>query len=190
MKLPLRIGFRNMDTSPAVEAAIRERAGRLDRFFDRIIGCRVTVEAPHKHQRKGKLYAVTIDLTVPGDEIVVNHTSPRSHAHEDVYVAIRDAFNAATRLLEEHARKSRGDVKTHEAPQHGEVARLFPREGYGFIKMADGREVYFHRNSVTAAGFDRLEIGDEVRLTVAEGESPRGPQASVVTAVGKHHVVG
>lgn len=190
MRLPLQISFRNMDPSPAIEAAIRERAERLDRFFGRVMACRVVIEAPHKHKRKGKLYGVSIDLTVPGEEIAVTHTGPRDHAHEDVYVAIRDAFNAAGRLLEDHARKFRGDVKTHEPPLHGKVIRLFPYEGYGFIETSDGHEIYFHKNSVTGPGFDKLEVGAEVRLVVAEAESPHGLQASTVTAVGKHHIVG
>lgn len=189
MKLPLQITFRNMDPSPAVEAAIRERVERLERFFDRIMGCRVVVEAPHRHHHKGKLYAVRVDLTVPGAEIAVTHSGPRNHAHEDVYVAIHDAFDTTRRLLEDHARKFRGDVKTHEAPAHGKVARLFPQDGYGFIETSDGGEVYFHRNSVTGPGFGRLSVGSDVRLVVAPNDSAQGLRASTVTAAGKHHIV-
>jgi len=190
MQLPLQITFRHMDPSPAVEAAIREHAERLNRFSDRIMGCRVVVEAPHQHQRKGKLYSIRIDLTVPGEEIPVTHTGPENHAHEDIYVAIRDAFNTAGRLLEDHVRKFRGDVKAHEASVHGKVIRLFPYEGYGFIETSDHDEVYFHKNSVTQPGFDKLEVGAEVRMVLAEDESAHGPQASTVTALGKHHIVG
>lgn len=189
MKIPLQITFRHMDPSPAVEAAIRKHAERLDRFSDRVMACRVVVEAPHKHHWKGRLYDIRIDLTVPGEEIPVTHTGPQDHAHEDVYVAIRDAFNTAARLLEDHARRFRGDIKLHELPLHGEVTRLFPYEGYGFITTSDKHEVYFHKNSVTSPGFDKLEVGSEVRLALAEGESAHGPQATTVTAVGKHHLV-
>jgi cold shock CspA family protein len=150
----------------------------------------VVIEAPHQHQRKGKLYVVRIDLTVPGEEIAVTRSGPKDHAHADVYVAIRDAFDSARRLLEDHARRFRGDVKTAEVPLHGTVARLFPDDGYGFVATSDGREVYFHRNSVTGPGFDQLKVGSEVRVVVAEGESPEGPQASTITAIGKHHIVG
>jgi ribosomal subunit interface protein len=190
MQLPLQITFRNMDPSPAVEAAIRERAERLDRFHPHIMSCRVVVEAPHQHQRKGKLYGIRVDVMVPGGEIAVTHEGPENHAHEDVYVAIRDSFNSVGRLLEDHLRKRRGDVKSHGVPLHGKVIRLLPEEGYGFIETSEGEEVYFHRNAVTKPGFDKLEAGTEVRLVVAEGESPDGPQASTVTAVGKHHIVG
>lgn len=189
MQLPLQITFRHMDPSPAVEASIRKHAGRLDRFSDRIMACHVVVEAPHQHQRKGKLYDIRIDLTVPGEEISVTHGGAQNHAHEDIYVAIRDAFNAATRHLEDHVRRFRGDVKSHDFPVHGKVIRLFPHEGYGFIETSDHDEIYFHQNSVTNAGFDKLAVGDEVRLVLAEGESSHGTQASTVTAIGKHHIV-
>lgn len=189
MQLPLQITFRHMDPSPAVESAIRKHAERLDRFSDRVMACRIVVEAPHRHHRKGKLYDIRIDLTVPGEEIPVTRGGSRNHAHEDIYVAIRDAFNKAGRLLEEHARKFRGAVKAHEAPLHGKVSRLFPYEGYGFIETSDHLEIYFHKNSVTNSGFDKLEAGSEVRLVLAEGESANGPQASTVTALGKRHIV-
>jgi len=116
MRIPLDVTFHNMDRSEAVEANVREKADKLERYFDRIIGCHVVVEAPHRHNHKGKLYHVRIDISVPGKEIVVNHARPRNQAHEDVYVAVRDAFNAAARQLEDHARKVRGDIKTHGAP--------------------------------------------------------------------------
>ncbi|MGH6954538.1 MAG: HPF/RaiA family ribosome-associated protein [Alphaproteobacteria bacterium] len=186
MQIPLEVKFRNMEPSPAIEANIRERAGRLERFFDRVIGCRVVVEAPHRHKRKGKLYNVRIDLSVPRREFLVTRSGPQNHAHEDVQVAIRDAFDALARQLEDHARKARGDVKTHEAPLHGRIARLLP--DYGFIETSDGREIYFHRNSVVGDGFDKLRAGGEVRLVMAEGESAKGPQATTVTPIGKHHL--
>ena len=116
MQIPLEITFHNMDHSDAVDANIREKAAKLERYFDRIIACRVVVEAPHKHSRKGKMFEVRVDISVPGKEIVVNRNGPKNHAHEDVYVAIRDAFAAAGRQLEDHSRKVRGDVKTHQSP--------------------------------------------------------------------------
>ena len=189
MQIPLEVTFHNMDRSDSVEANVRERAAKLERYFDRIIGCRVVVEAPHRHNRKGKVFEVRIDISVPGKEIVVNRSGANNHAHEDVYVAVRDAFNAAGRRLEDHARKIRGEVKAHEAPPHGKVLRLFPHEGYGFVSLSDGREIYFHKNSVVREQFDQLEVGAEVRVVVAHGESAQGPQASTVTPIGKHHIV-
>ena len=114
MQIPLEVTFHNMDQSEAVEANVRERVAKLERYFDRIIGCRVVIEAPHRHNRKGKIYEVRVDVSVPGREIVVNRNGPKNHAHEDVFVAVRDAFNAAARQLEDHADKVRGDVKSHD----------------------------------------------------------------------------
>lgn len=116
MQLPLQIVFRNLDASEAVEERIRARAEELDQFFDRIMGCRVTVEAANRGQLKGRLYNVRVDLTVPGNEIVVNRNGPKDHSHEDIYVAVRDAFDAARRRLEDHTRRRRGETKTHAEP--------------------------------------------------------------------------
>jgi ribosomal subunit interface protein len=115
MQSPLNISFRNMDPSEAIETRVREKAEKLERLYDRIISCEVVVEAPHRNHQKGKLYDVRINLSVPGDDINVGRTGPQNHAHEDVYVAIRDAFAAAGRQLEDHVRKMRGDVKSHDA---------------------------------------------------------------------------
>jgi ribosomal subunit interface protein len=103
--------MRDMEHSDAVEQRIREKADKLSRFYDRIMNCRVVVEMPQRHKHQGKLHSVRIDLTVPGAELVANHSQ-----NEDVYVAIRDAFDAMTRQLEEYARKQRGEVKTHTQP--------------------------------------------------------------------------
>ena len=111
MQIPLQVTLKDMPQSEAVESRIREKTEKLSRFYDRIISCRVVVETPQRHQHQGKLYSVRIDLTVPGAELVVNRAQD-----EDVYVAIRDAFVAITRQLEDFARRQRGDVKTHAAP--------------------------------------------------------------------------
>jgi len=113
MQIPLQITFRHMDTSQALEARIRERAQELEQFFDRITACRVTVECQHRHHRQGNLFEVSIDLVVPGREIVVSRSEGDSHAHEDAHVAVRDAFDALRRRLEDHARSGRGQVKLH-----------------------------------------------------------------------------
>lgn len=119
MKLPLQVAFRDMPTSEAVEADIRTRAAKLDKFCDHIISCRVTVEVPARHRRQGKLYSVHIDVKVPGGEI----SSTRHHENEDVYVAIRDAFDAVKRQLEDYVRKQRGQTKLHEPLVQGQRMR-------------------------------------------------------------------
>ena len=114
MQVPLQITFRGFPSSEAVESRISAKVSRLERLCERIIGCRVVIESPHHHQHKGNSYRVSIDLTVPEGEIVVGRHNGRNHAHEDVYVAIRDAFAALERQLQEHVRRQRGDVKHHE----------------------------------------------------------------------------
>lgn len=115
MQVPLQITVRGMPHSEALEARIREKAGKLGEFFPRINSCRVTVEEFGKHHHQGRRFQVRIDLRVPGKEIVAN----RDH-DEDPYVALRDAFDAVKRQLEEIARVKRGDVKAHETPQRGD----------------------------------------------------------------------
>jgi ribosome-associated translation inhibitor RaiA len=131
MKKPLQVTFRNMQASAAVEARIKSEAAKLDRYYPRVTSCRVIVEAPHRHQKRGELFHVCIELRVPCADLVVRHEptlhrtskqletakfSKRSEIqapHKDVYVAVRDAFKAARRQLEAHVRRMRGDVKMH-----------------------------------------------------------------------------
>lgn len=186
MRLPLQITFRDIPPSEAIETAIRDKAMKLERYFDRITSMRVTVGAPHKNQTKGKLYEINIDITVPGQEIVVSHDKHDEHAHEDLYVSLRDAFAAAQRQLETYVGKMRGDVKAHEVPAHGRVIEVTPDSGT--ILTPDGREIYFHRNSLLNVEFDDLPQGAEVRFDEVEGD--KGPKASSVQLMGKHHVGG
>jgi cold shock CspA family protein len=180
MQLPLQITAHDFPLSEAIEAEIREKAAGLDTYYEGIMRCRVVVEAPVGHHRHGGPYNVRIDLTVPGAELVVNR-----QIDEDLPVAIRDAFDAMRRRLEDYARHQRGAVKSHEAIPQARVSKLFREEGYGFLETADGREIYFHCNSVLPPGFDHLEVGMEVRL--AEEQGREGPQASTVTIVSKPH---
>jgi ribosomal subunit interface protein len=178
MQIPLEVTFRNMRHSDAIEEAVRKRAEKLDRYHPRIMACRVMVEASHHRSTKGAVYHVRVDVTVPGGEFVAHREPPLQNFHEDVYIAIRDAFDRVRRELEDHARAQRGDTKTHEQMPHGRVTKLFPDRGYGFIETPDELEVYFHRNSVLDHGFDGLAVGTEVRFVEELGE--RGPQASTV----------
>jgi ribosomal subunit interface protein len=108
MQIPLRITYRNIRKSDALDERLRERAAKLEEFHPHITSCRVVVEERHRHQRQGREFTVSIDARVPGHEVFID----RDH-DEDVYVALRDAFDAADRKLEELARLQRGDVKAH-----------------------------------------------------------------------------
>jgi cold shock CspA family protein/ribosome-associated translation inhibitor RaiA len=180
MQLPLQITAHDFPLSATIEEDIRERAAKLDIYYQGIIRCHVVVTAPVGHHRRGGPYTVRIDVTVPGTELVVNR-----QADEELPVAIRDAFDAMRRQLEDYARHQRGAVKSHDAPPYARVSKLFHAEGYGFLETTDGRELYFHRHSVLAPGFDHLQIGTDVRF--AEEQGAEGPQASTVTIVGKPH---
>jgi ribosomal subunit interface protein len=184
MQEPVRITFKDMEPSAAIEAWVEERAAGLEKFYEPITHCHVVIEAPHRHSQHGMLYGVRIDVTVPGEEIVVSHQGPKDHAHEDVYVALRDAFRAAKRQLQDYGRKRRGDVKRHASSPAARVTKLFPAQGYGFLETPDGLEVYFHRNAVLDDAFDDLRVGVSVRFVLAEGEGEAGPQASTVELIG------
>ena len=172
-----------MPPSEAIETHIVEKAGKLERFYEKITNCRVIVEAPHRRHHKGKLYHVRVDITVPGDELVVKREPSQHASHEDIYVAIRDAFDAARRELQDYARRRRGEVKVRENSPTARVTKLFPEEGYGFLETPDGRELYFHRNSVLEPGFEKINLGTEVRFAEEQGEE--GPQASTVRIAGR-----
>ncbi|MBN1931741.1 MAG: HPF/RaiA family ribosome-associated protein [Desulfobacterales bacterium] len=173
MKLELQITARDFELTEPIEDAIRKEAEKLDLFYEDIMGCRVLVELPHQHQQKGVLYHVRIDLTVPGSEIVV-----KREPHEDLYVAIGEAFDTALRQLQDYAEKRRGDVKRRKEMPRARISKLFHDRGYGFLATEMGLEVYFHENSVVGTKFEDLQIGTEVYFVEAEGE--KGPQASTV----------
>lgn len=180
MQIPLEVAFEgDLAASEAVRRRIEREVEKLERVYGRLVGCRVAVIGRSGRHRHGDLFAVHLQLSVPGGEdIFIDRNPPQDHAHEDVYVAVRDAFAAARRKLQDKRRIREGVVKTHAEPPHGKVARLFPNEGYGFVEASDGREIYFHRNAVVNGGFSKLRAGAEVRFAESEGE--KGAQASTV----------
>ena len=203
MKLPVQITFRNMDRSDAIEEWIRAEAAKLDTFYNRIMRCRVAIEVPHRHHRKGSSYHLRIDLTVPGEEIVVKRQPSLSHVqqlgeteikkdlelktpHKNLRLAINDAFKAASRRLQDYARRQRGDVKSHAPLRLARVSKILPDEGYGFLTSEDNRGIYFHKNSVLNRAFSRLKVGTVVGFLEEQGE--KGPQASTVRIVGRESI--
>lgn len=180
MQRPLQIRWHRLDPSDAVEAHVREEVSRLERFWDRVTGCAVTLEAPSRHHRQsGAQYRVRIELSVPGGKLVVGRVPPKTQAHADLYAVVKGAFHDARRRLEEHVRRLDARVKTHVPPTRGEVARLVPEDGYGILRTSEGREIYFHENSVLRGGFRSLRVGSDVRFVEEAGDE--GPQASTVT---------
>ncbi|MBT3550285.1 MAG: ribosome-associated translation inhibitor RaiA [Rhodospirillaceae bacterium] len=107
MSIPAQISFRNFDRSEAVEERIQEKVDKLEQYFDRITNCQVVVEARHRSHNKGNLYHIKVVMSVPGEDVVVTRDPKDAHAHEDIYVAIRDAFEAVRRQLKKHVRMTR-----------------------------------------------------------------------------------
>jgi ribosome-associated translation inhibitor RaiA len=144
MQRPLKIVSRDFPLSEAFEAEIREKPSGLEHFYSHLSGCEVTVCAQTiKHHRRGGPFTMQIRLTVPGKELAVDR-----QAKEEISQAIREAFAAAGRQLQDYAREQRGAVKAHAATARGRVIRLDLKLGYGFLQDSDGHEVYVHRNSV------------------------------------------
>jgi ribosomal subunit interface protein len=168
----VQIVIRDMPKTVALQDHIREKAEKLTNYFNHIHSVRVVIELPQKHKRNGKLFRVRIDLVVPGKQLIVNH-----HINEDVYIAIRDAFKALLRRLEDYASIRRGSVKTHESANFGYISKVFPKEQYGFIQGVDGNEYYFNTTNVT--NFDKLMVGERVQFLGAVNSE--GMQAHHVT---------
>lgn len=203
--VPTQITFRGLAHSDALEADIRERVTWLEQFYTGIVGCRVLVEVPHRHRHDGRHFHVRIEATVPGGAPIIVSHEPSLHGplkdieetahrkdseiesvHRYARVAVHQAFDVARRLLQDFAREQRSAVKTHEVPAHGQVVELSTVEGYGFIQ-ADERRIYFARASVLDGAFDDLVVGTPLAFVEEKGE--KGPQASTVRVLGKHHYV-
>ena len=178
MQTQPQVSFDDLPVDDAVRDAVLDHVAQLERLSDRITGCHVVVAQPHRHHREGRLYSVRVDLVVPGAEIVVNRDHHLDHAHEDVFVALRDAFLAARRRLDNHVRRMHGVEKAHVARSRGRIARIFPLQGYGFIETPDGREIYFHRHAIADQEFRMADVGSPVFFSEEEGDE--GPQASAV----------
>ncbi len=187
MKTPLQIAFHNLPQSKAIEKTVQEALDRLEATHDRITSCHVIVDQPHRHHKEGNLFQVRIDLKMPGAELVVKREAIGSHDRGELSLVILEAFEEMQTQIEEFINRRRGFVKTHADPPHARVTRLFPEAGYGFLQTRDGREIFFHRNSVLSAGFANLEVGTEVSFVEELGE--KGPQASTVKIVGRHNHV-
>src|ERR1017187_8024553 len=204
MKSQMQITFRNMKPSEEIERWIHAEGAKLETLYSQLMGCRVAVEVPHRHHRKGSPYHVRIDLTVPRGEIGVKREpslSARARQlgerkikknaevkipHKNLRQAINDAFKAAGRRLQDYARRQRGDIKNLSLLPEARVTKIVPREGYGFLICDDGREIYFHKNSILGRAFPRLKVGTTVRLAEEPGE--KGPQASTVRIVPKQGI--
>ena len=174
-----------MQSSPALEAEIRERVDKLDRLYNHLVGCRVSVEiaAPPAPDRQCLRRAYR-DAGAGRGRRRQPRTAPRARPlrrPDDVGIAIRTAFKTAERRLLDFKQKQRGDVKVHDEPFAGRVTQLYPDEDHGFLLTHEGTQLYFHRNSLVQRDFDRLEVGDRVHFIETVGDT--GPIANKVWKV-------
>lgn len=180
MKQPLQLRFIGMEASPALEAAARQKAEKLDQFRPDIMSCRVTVELAGKHHHHGRGFSVRVDVTVPDHELTVD----RVH-EEDVYVALREAFDDMRRRLQDTLRRVQGQEKQHATPLHGEVVRFADDARSGFIRTPEGDEYWFGPDNVAGTPFEHIGIGAKVQfIPEVAGE---GRQAKRVS-LGKHEM--
>lgn len=183
MEKPAEIVFQGTDKSDAVEARIHERIARLEQRHDRLIGCRVFVRGLHRRHRQGNLYTVDIELSTPLTTLAIGRRPGDDNAHEDVFVAIRDAFDAMERRLLKLKQKHDPRPTAHDAALQGRIDEIDHERGDGEIATTDGRLVYFHRNAVLNADFESLAVGDAVELVVHARDSAKGPHASSVRPI-------
>lgn len=184
MKIPLELTFQGFDSSDAIRAEVEKRVDKLERFFKDITSCRVVLEAAHKSQHQTRHYQVHIDITVPGKEIVAStDPAPEENDHDDLYIAIRDGFEAAERQLKDYAEKLRENRRQESRvePPRAVVAKIFEDEGYGFLESADGREVYFHKNALLNNDLGDISVGAHVEFAEEQGDD--GPKATTVRVV-------
>lgn len=185
MLTPVKIDFQGMDAKPEIRSTIAKHVMQLEERYGRVTAGRVVLKAPGGHHRAGGLYEVNIRLSLPeGREVNVARTAQADERHSDLAFALNDAFKRARRQLQGRSHRLQGKVKVHEAPPTATVSQIDPSGEFGFLETSDGREIYFHRNSVLNGGFEGLAVG--ARVTFAESLGDKGPQASTVKLMGKH----
>ena len=185
MQTPVEIDFQGMAVSPSIREKVERHVDLLETRFGRITSGRVVIKGPGPRHLTGGLYDINIRLAIPNaKEVDVGHTKQNDERFADIDFALNDAFKRARRQLQDRVRRLQGKIKHHEPAPIGSVARLDHSGEFGFIATSDGREVYFHKNSVLDNAFHRLRLGD--RVTFAEETGEQGLQASTVRILGKH----
>ena len=184
MQTPVEIAFQGMDADASARDIILKHIEELEQRSGRITAARVVLKAPGGHHRIGN-YEVNIRLALPdGREVLVGRTPDKDDRQTDLPFAINDAFKHARRQLQDQVRKLDGQVKHHEGAPVGTVVEIDPLGEFGFIETDDGREIYFHRNSVLGGEFSHLAVNS--RVTYAEEMGEKGPQAGTVRLIRKH----
>lgn len=187
MQVPLEIAYRFMDNTEYVDGLIRKKAAKVEKAFPQMVSCRVALEQEQGKQKSGNLHRLRIDMRMPpGHEVVVTRRMEVHKPGEDLPPFIREAFEAAERQMRDLLAQQKGKIKSHPEQQTTAfVDKLFPEEGYGFIRNLEGQEIYFHRNSVINDEFADLKVGLGVSYDVSEVmEHDDGLHATSVRVIG------
>jgi cold shock CspA family protein len=187
METPLQIDVQGMTASADVRDAIDRHVRQLEDRFGRVTAGRVILKGPSGRHHTGGLFEINIHLALPDRrEVNVGHTRQDDERYADLNFAINRTFKRARRQLRDKVRRLEGKVKLHEGAPIGTVKELDPVGGFGFIESSDGREIYFHRNSVLNDEFPDLTVN--ARVAYAEEAGEKGPQASTVRLLKKHRL--
>jgi len=180
MQIEPIISYHNVDPSPAVNTVVHRRIKALELRDDRITGCDVTLEAPQKRKRHGRVFKVRLNLHLPGPDLSIARETAQGSAQDDLVLAVNRAFSAAEKALKKRKKKLDGiEVKHHPPVLHGEITELEPELGYGWVQADDGRKVYFQRDGMTSNDWQRLHKGIRLRFREMQGE--KGAFAASVT---------
>lgn len=175
MKIPPEITYRGVEKTDAIEALIHEKIAKLERVCDHISSCHIAIEKEQDRPRDRSPYRVRLDITVPpSHELAAESTMGHKTQYAELDTVIRDAFEKAWRQLRDLSKQQqeydKGKLNDGAQNTTALVTKLFPEQGYGFLKTLDGQDIHFLRNSVLHHDFDRLEIGTGVRFEVIEDE--------------------
>jgi len=184
MQTAIEIDFQGMNADPALRRLVEKHVDTIEERFGEIAWCRVVIRAPSDHHRNGGPYEVNIHILLHRSrDVDIGRSATADERFADPIFAVNDAFKRALRRLQERARRRRGQVKSHDGPPVATVKSI-NGDDFGFLETEDGREVYFHRNSVLNHGFTQLAPG--ARVTYCEEAGLKGSQASTVKLLGKH----
>jgi cold shock CspA family protein/ribosome-associated translation inhibitor RaiA len=187
MQTPVEIDFQGLQANEQLRSCVTRNISTLEERYGRITACRVVIKGPSERHRQGGAFDITIRLSLPQGREVDIGRSEKAQADNrllDPVVAVNDAFKRARRRLQDHARRMQGHVKSHDSLPIATVTRFDDAAGFGFLETQDGREIYFHKNSILDGG--AREVMPGTRVTFFEEMGEKGPQASTVKVLGKH----
>jgi ribosomal subunit interface protein len=178
MDLPFEFSLRDVHRTERLDALIARRVAKLERMFTHVVGCRLDVERVPYGSEHNSAYRVRVEVWVPNGTLVSTRDTRGARWNEDVTTAVREAFDKAQRQLADYKHRLHGVVKASAGPPVALISRVYPEDGYGFLRTEDGRELYFHENALLDATLRQVHVGDEARFAESDDES--GPHVSTL----------